>query len=100
MKPPELPLAVVYRTGGHLRCTWRRTTTVHMDSYSACTARRSLEIAGYKALIIPVDTLDFLGLPVGWDSKSVDWQADTIKISPHQTDWTSCKLLRFPERAS
>lgn len=79
-----MPLArksfsVVYRSGGTHRCTWTRI----LDSFDETGAKAraaEIELGGRKALVFETSSLDAIGLPVGWEPKLVDWQADHIEL--------------------
>jgi hypothetical protein len=53
-----------------------------MDSYadaaSANARAAELERMGYKALVTPYATLRAIGLPIGWNADSVDYERDTV----------------------
>jgi hypothetical protein len=77
--------AVIYRTGGTKRCEWRRVFVVYRTLDAANAGVERLERMGYKALRFEAATLDAIGLPIGWEPKSVDFERDQIIVDRYAT---------------
>jgi hypothetical protein len=77
--------AIVYRTGGTKRCEWRKLFNVCQTLDQANANVERLERMGYKALRFETATLDAIGLPIGWEPKSVDFERDQIIIDQYAT---------------
>jgi len=84
---------VSYRIGGTLECEWRRV----LGSFTLADAqakRDELMRMGYAAIFEEARRAEALGLPVGWQSSSVDWERDRIEYTQYATKWTSHTLLQ------
>lgn len=71
--------AVLYRSGGTHHCTWTRI----LDAFSeenAAKARADMERMGYKALVVSFRQLMAVGMPIGWEYNSVDYDRDQVTI--------------------
>lgn len=64
--PTPTTFTVVYRTGGTLRCVWRRCSAVETMG-EANKLFQSLARQGYKALVYRTAELDAIGMPEGWE---------------------------------
>jgi hypothetical protein len=84
---------VTYRKGGTLSCTWSRVMERFATREAAQAAQDALTRAGYASIVQPTRYADAVGLPVGWDSQSVNWDCDHVVYGTHETQWTSHKLL-------
>ena len=89
---------VYYRAGGELKCSWRRVAGIY-GAEKAQEIASDLARMGYRAIIGHADVVsDSIGLPIGWDVKSVDHERDEITIERDQTGkmiathWTSHTL--------
>lgn len=60
---------IVYRTGGWMACRWMATVAV-VNSEAAGFAAR-VERMGYKAIVRPAGFTAEIGLPEGWEYKSI-----------------------------
>lgn len=86
--------SVVYRTGGTLQCTWRRVFTVFTSESDALAQAAQIERAGYRAVVHETAHLNSIGLPIGWEPHSVDYERDKIECDRYVSRWTSSELLR------
>jgi len=85
MKMSVETFTVCYRTGGHADCTWNKILVPFATREEANSKAALIEHAGYKANVYVTEELNRLGLPVGWQSDSVDWENDEILCSPYMT---------------
>ena len=77
--------AVYYRTGGTHRCEWRALfDTCQTDKQSLDNIER-LERMGYKALRVKTEWFESIGLPIGWEPSSVNWDKDQIIYDKYAT---------------
>jgi hypothetical protein len=82
---------VIYRTGGELACEWHRSLI--SGSFEHCQNKaEEVQRMGYKTLIQDRNALAVMGLPVGWDADSVDWENDTVEVSKDRTRHVSFML--------
>ena len=76
---------IAYRTGGTHDCRWTRLLTEFPSRESAELTRDTIERSGRKALIYRKETLDAIGLPIGWEPCHVNPKDDHITISRYDT---------------
>lgn len=76
---------IVYRTGGTHDCSWHRVLELWRREDDAKAAAFDLVMMGYKCLIKTADELETVGIPIGWDSNSVDPDKDDIVVSRYST---------------
>lgn len=77
--------SVVYRTGGTQRCQWQKLFNTCQTIEQANANVERLERMGYKALRFETRVIDTIGLPIGWEPKSVDYARDTIIVDTYAT---------------
>lgn len=78
--------SVVYRTGGTHWCKWHRVLDNYATFQQANDKANEIKRMGYKAIVHKTDTLNTIGLPVGWKHDSVDWEKDEINVTPYLTE--------------
>jgi hypothetical protein len=78
--------SLAYRTGGTHHCQWRRVFDAYETREAAQTEAARLERMGYKANVYETARLDSVGLPVGWNYDSVDWEADRVYVARYVTE--------------
>jgi hypothetical protein len=78
---------VVWRAGDESACTWSRDPHKMSHDDADRLALRHIE-AGRKAMVISTRQLDTIGMPVGWEPGSVDWEQDVIHYSSVVTMWS------------
>jgi hypothetical protein len=62
---------IAYRSGGTSNCVWTRVLEVYGSHAEARAAADDIERMGYKVLIYKTDSLNAIGLPIGWDAQTV-----------------------------
>ena len=59
---------VIYRTGGTLNAEWHKVLERYTTREAAQAAAVGIEKMGYKTLIHDTATLEWVGMPVGWEA--------------------------------
>jgi hypothetical protein len=77
--------AVAYRTGGPSMCRWTRIDEEFTLAGATTTVAEMLR-AGRKALIFKAVSLDAIGLPIGWEAGTVNWERDSVSIGRFHTE--------------
>jgi hypothetical protein len=77
--------AVIYRSGGTHRCTWTRCLVRFTELQKAFDLKEELERMGYKALALRTEVLEAIGMPIGWEANSVDFEKDVVEVNQFQT---------------
>ena len=90
MKNNRVLFVVIYRTGGSKKCMWKRMFGA-FNLKEAEKQKEMLERLGYKTILTQLDHFEKIGMPVGWDPESVDWENDSIEYLENETFWTSHK---------
>jgi hypothetical protein len=90
LKNNRVLFVVLFRTGGTKQCMWKRMHGA-VNFKTAEKHANDLEMQGYKSLVTPLDYFEDIGMPVGWDAESVDWQNDRIEYRLNETFWKSCR---------
>jgi hypothetical protein len=85
---------VVWRVGTPSACSWERlgraTTRAHAERVVDNITEHVVEHFGWPGFLARAVTtrqLDLIGLPVGWDAESVDWERDEITYAARKTTW-------------
>ncbi len=76
--------SVVYRTGGTDHCEWLRVLDIFNYDKAKLKAQE-IEKMGYKSFVHDTHFLDSVGMPVGWEPQSVDWDKDFVDYSRMRT---------------
>jgi len=92
-KTENADYCVLYRSGGTHYATWQRV----FERFTYADARKEqdkLFAMGYRALVQSFEQLNKLGMPVGWESDSVDWSSDEIKVE-HDKNGMPCRTVHI-----
>lgn len=62
---------VIYRTGGTDNAEWHKVSERFTDYNKALASAMVLERAGYKSLVHRTESLNRIGMPIGWGK--IEW---------------------------
>jgi hypothetical protein len=78
---------IAYRIGGTASCKWRKVLEVYATRQEALDKAHEIEHMGYKTRIFTRHELEVIGLPIGWEAGCVNWDKDSITVTPYETHW-------------